>query len=188
MPTLAASTAAVQRAAVSPSPLASTTLLAQLGGWGGDVALLAPGTRPFLVGTGSFGLGHVAYLVGFWRRRSATPFVGSRAVRAVAVSWLLTAPAVAVMAARRERALGMPVLGYSTLLAAMVAAGSHLDPALPLGARRLTAAGAWLFLVSDTTLAVRAFVLEEPPAGMERVVMATYTLAQLLLAEGAVRS
>ncbi len=43
-------------------------MAAQVGGWGGDVALLGEGTKPFLVGAGSFGLGHVAYLTGFLRQ------------------------------------------------------------------------------------------------------------------------
>ena len=58
MPTLTASLLTNPRAA--DSPLRASTVAAQLGGWGGDVALLGEGTKPFLAGTGSFALGHAA--------------------------------------------------------------------------------------------------------------------------------
>ena len=139
MPTLAASLATSPRAV--GSPLRTTTLVAQAGGWGGDVALLGNGIRPFIAGTGSFAVGHLAYLGGFVRQRSKAPVATSPAARAVAVSWALTAPAMGVMARRKERGLGRPVLGYATMLATMVVAASHLDPTLSPASRRLTAAG-----------------------------------------------
>ena len=68
----------------------------------------------------------------------------------------------------------------------MTATALHAD--LPPQARRLTAAGAVLFLVSDTLLGARQFLVEDSPQRLETVVMATYTTAQLLLAEGAARA
>ena len=71
MPVLSASLATNERAV--GSPLRTSTLVAQAGGWGGDVALLGAGTKPFLAGVGSFGVGHVAYVAGFLRRRDHAP-------------------------------------------------------------------------------------------------------------------
>jgi uncharacterized membrane protein YhhN len=186
MPALAGSLATNTRAV--DSPLRTSTLAAQVGGWGGDVALLAEGTTPFLVGAGSFGVGHLAYLSGFLRHRAATPVTAGLGARWVAGSWLVTAPVLAVMAGRRQRQLGGPVFGYSAMLAAVVASATHLDPALSPAARRLTAAGGGLFMLSDTLLGVRKFVLTDPPAALETAVMATYTAAQFLLSEGAARA
>jgi uncharacterized membrane protein YhhN len=186
MPTLAASLATSPRAV--GSPLRTTTLAAQVGGWGGDVALLGEGTGAFLAGTGSFALGHVAYLGGFVRRRNASPVATSPAARTVTAAWALTAPAMGVMARRTERGLGRPVLGYATMLATMVVGATHLDPTLSPVSRRLTAAGAGMFMLSDTLLGLRKFVLADPPAGLETAVMATYTTAQFLLSEGAARA
>ena len=186
MPTLAASLATDERARTSP--LRTTTLLAQAGGWGGDVALLGHGTRPFLTGVASFGLGHVAYLTGFVRHRGVTPLREDTAARVVAGAWAASGPLMAGLAARRQRELGVPVLGYAALLAAMAATGGHLDPTLPRDARRLTAIGAGLFMLSDTVLGIRQFALTDPPPALETVVMATYTGAQLLLSEGAGRA
>jgi uncharacterized membrane protein YhhN len=186
MPVLAASLATNERAA--GSPLRTSTLVAQVGGWGGDVALLANGTKPFLAGTGSFGLGHLAYVAGFLRRRDHSPVREDTSVKVVAGSWALTAPVMAFLAGRQHRELGGPVLGYATLLAAMTAAASHLDPTVPASARRLTAAGAALFMLSDSMLGFRKFALTDPPPELETAVMATYTAAQFLLSEGAARA
>jgi uncharacterized membrane protein YhhN len=186
MPLLAGSLAKNPKA--DDSPLRTSTLAAQLGGWGGDVALLGEGTKPFLVGAGSFGLGHIAYLTGFLRQHGDSGIKEAPAPRAVAGSWALTAPVMAIMAARRNRELGGPVFGYGTLLAAMAAAANYLDSDLPPSARRLTAAGATLFMVSDTLLGFRKFVLKDPPPALETGVMATYTAAQFLLSEGAARA
>jgi len=186
MPTLAGSLATNPRAA--DSPLRASTLAGQAGGWGGDVALLGEGMGPFLAGTGSFAVGHVAYLTGFLRHRSSTPVVTSSGARAVAASWVATAPVMALLARRQHRELGGPVFGYATMLAAVVASSTHLDPALSPASRRLSAAGAGMFMLSDTLLGVRKFVLTDPPAGLETAVMATYTAAQFLLSEGAARA
>ena len=156
-----------------------------MGGWGGDVALLGEGTKPFLAGTGSFALGHAAYLTGFLRQHGDSSVRHATGPRAVAGSWALTAPVMAAMARRRNRELGGPVLGYATMLAAMAAAANYLDTDLPPAARRLTAAGAGLFMLSDTLLGFRKFVLSDPPPALETGVMATYTAAQFLLSEGA---
>jgi uncharacterized membrane protein YhhN len=186
MPALAGSLATDPRAA--DSPLRTSTLAAQVGGWGGDVALLGHGTRPFLVGAGSFGVGHLAYLSGFLRHRSPAPVSAGLQARAVVGSWALTAPVMALMARRQQRELGVPVLGYATMLAGVVVSATHLDPDLSTASRRLTAAGAGLFMLSDTLLGVRKFMLTDPPAALETAVMATYTAAQFLLSEGAARA
>lgn len=186
MPTLSASLITDERSRLSP--LRNNTVIAQAGGWGGDVALLGSGTRPFLTGVGSFAVGHLAYLTGFLRNRGTTALSQGTGARAVAGTWAASAPVLALLAARRQRELGLPVLGYATLLAATVASATNLDPALTTASRRLTAAGAGLFMLSDTVLAIGKFAMVDPPPALERVVMATYTGAQLLLSEGAARA
>jgi len=185
MPTLAGSLLTSSRAA--RSPLRNGTLVAEAFGWGGDLALLRHGTRAFAAGTGSFGIGHIAYATGFVRRRDAATRLATRpATRALAGIWLLSAPPMSLGAARTAPVLGPAVAAYSALLTTMTATALHAD--LPPQARRLTAAGAVLFLVSDTLLGARQFLVEDSPQRLETVVMATYTAAQLLLAEGAARA
>jgi uncharacterized membrane protein YhhN len=186
MPTLAASLLTNPRA--EDSPLRTSTVAGQFGGWGGDVALLGEGTTPFLAGTGSFALGHAAYLTGFLRQHGHSGVREANGPRAIAGSWALTAPVMALLARRRHRELGGPVFGYATMLAVMAGAANYLDTDLSPAARRLTAAGAGLFMVSDTLLGFRKFALTNPPAHLETAVMATYTAAQFLLSEGAARA
>jgi uncharacterized membrane protein YhhN len=194
MPLLASSFATSGRAI--GSPLRATTLAGQAFGWGGDVALLGHGTRAFALGAGAFGVGHAAYIGGFVRQRSASPFFRAGSTRAALRLWAVAGPAMALAAARQERILGPAVAAYTGLLTGTFATGCHLDASLPPSARRLTALGAGLFLLSDTVLGARQFVLpllpvDAPPrlhAALERVVMGSYTAAQLLLAEGAARA
>lgn len=207
MPTLAASLASDPHAGASP--LRTTTLLAQLGGWGGDLTLLRHGTTPFLAGAGSFDLGHAAYVTGFLRHAAADPLTRAAAPRRIAALTLVTGPVMATLAARQQRVLGLPVLGYAAGLGLMVATANHLDRDLPRSARVLTGTGAAMFLVSDTVLATHTFAApratspaarhapggrprmdqgSDPVDHVERLVRATYTLAQLLLSQGAARA
>ncbi len=187
LPVLGAALATDPRA--EASPLRPTTLAAQCAGWGGDVLLLRHGDRAFAAGATSFGVGHLAYLTGFGSHRDRrTPLAHGGAARAIATLWAVSGPVVAMVAARRNGRLGATVLGYSALLSTTAIASTHLDPALPRDARMLTAAGGLLFLASDTVLGARTFLLPEPSQRLESVVMATYTGAQLLLAEGAARA
>lgn len=186
MPLLAASVHTDPRG--TASPLRRSTLAAQAGAWMGDVALLGSGTRPFLAGIAAFAVGHAASLRGLQQVGGPGPLHRTPGARAAAGAWLGTAPVLAYAVGRRDRDLVGPVVGYSVLLAGLAARASHLDPSLPLAARRCAAAGAWTFLVSDTLLATRTFVLAEPSPAIDRAVMLTYTAAQLLLAEAAART
>jgi uncharacterized membrane protein YhhN len=183
MPTLAASLATDPKAA--DSPLRTSTLIAQVGGWGGDLALMGHGTTPFAVGSGSFAVGHAAYITGFLRNRGATARPGPKAVAAL---WAVTAPGMVFGAYRQEKVLGPAIAGYSAMLAGTVAAATQLDPAIPKSARRATLLGAGLFMLSDSVLGTRKFLLKNAPPRVESVVMATYTAAQFLLSEGAARA
>jgi uncharacterized membrane protein YhhN len=183
MPTLMASLATDPRA--TGSPLRTSTLVAQAAGWGGDLALMGHGTKPFAIGSGSFAVGHAAYITGFLRHRSVTPRPGPKAVAAL---WAATAPGMVFGAYRQEKVLGPAIAGYSAMLAGTVAAATQLDPALPRSARRATLLGAGLFMLSDSVLGTRKFLWKNAPPRVESVVMATYTAAQLLLSEGAARA
>jgi len=183
MPTLMASLITDPKAA--ESPLRSSTLVAQAAGWGGDLALMGHGTTPFAVGSGSFAVGHAAYITGFLRHRSATARPGAKAVAAL---WAATAPGMAFGAYREDKVLAPAIAGYSAMLAGTVAAATQLDPGLPKSARRATLLGAGLFMLSDSVLGTRKFLWKKAPARVESVVMATYTAGQFLLSEGAARA
>lgn len=183
MPTLMASLITNPKAA--NSPLRTSTLIAQAGGWGGDLALMGDGPENFVAGSGSFAVGHAAYISGFLANRSTSR---RRGPKAIAGLWAATGPAMAFNASRLDRRLGPTIAGYSAILASMVAATTQLDPAMPKAARRLTFLGAATFMASDSILGTRKFLLKNPPPRLESAVMATYTGAQFLLSEGAARA
>ncbi len=183
MPTLMTSLITNPKAA--NSPLRTSTLVAQAGGWGGDVALMGHSTKSFVAGSSSFAVGHAAYISGFLANRSKSRRPGPKAVGAL---WAVTAPGMIFGAARHDAKLGPTIAGYSAMLAGTVAAATQLDPELSASARRATIAGAGLFMLSDSILGTRKFMLKNAPARVESAVMATYTAAQLLLSEGAARA
>lgn len=183
MPLLGASLAS------SPAtPLRTPVLAAQACGWVGDVALLSERRRPFLVGTGAFGVGHAAYVAGFTSAATSEPLLSSPRTRALLATWAIAAPVQALSAARRDRTLGLPVAAYSAALTSMAVSAQRLSPSVSPSARRLAAAGSLLFLASDSMLGLRKFVLADPPPALEGAVMATYTAGQLLLSEAAARA
>ncbi len=184
MPVLAASFATDPRA--RRSPLRRSTLAGQAAGWVGDVVLLGDEPRHFAAGASAFATGHAAYISGLLAHRD--PGASLARPAAVGVAWAAGAPRTLLAAYRTAPAL-VPVLAvYSALLSGTAAAATVLGPPIPADARRATLAGAAAFLLSDAMLGLRKFVLADPPAWMEGAVMATYTGAQFLIADGAARA
>lgn len=182
MPVLSASLAATPGPASAKVPV----LAAQAAGWVGDVSLLSEEKKPFVIGSAAFGVGHLAYLAAFVPRRRREPgLVQDPRARALATVWAVSSPAMAWHA--RRSGVAPVVASYSALLTSMVVAATRLDGAQRPDARRFAAAGALMFLASDSTLGLRKFVLDDPSPLVEGAVMASYTGAQFLLSEGAGR-
>src|SRR4051794_39298171 len=175
--------------AATPSPRRGVTA-AQLLSWAGDVALLGTSEKAFLGGLGSFLGAHVAYGASFVPRdangaRAQRLSRGQRrALAATAVLSVMAVPAMTVAARRSNPGLEAPVAAYGTALLGMVASALALDPAFPRQARYETQLGAALFLVSDSLLGVRTFVLHRDVPALDVAVMATYTAGQGLIAAG----
>ncbi|MFD6974470.1 lysoplasmalogenase [Streptomyces sp. NPDC059949] len=140
---------------------------ALLFGWGGDLALLFDAEAAFLIGMGSFAVGHVCYLVLFGKR-AANPLLGG----AYTLALLGT---VALLWADLPPDLRIPVAGYSLLLTAMAFRSSALGLRAGIG-------GA-LFLLSDTLIASGVTDWPQLPRP-DFWIMATYVAAQYLLATG----
>ncbi|MET9326904.1 lysoplasmalogenase [Tsukamurella sp. NPDC003166] len=184
LPTLAASFAADARA--RRSPLRATTLAGQAAGWVGDVALLRDEPKDFALGATAFATGHAAYISGLLAQRDPDASLARPAL--VGAAWAVGAPRTLLAAYRTAPALAPVLAVYSAILSGTAASATVLGPQIPAHARRATLAGAGLFLVSDSILGLRKFVLTNPPAWLEGAVMATYCGAQFLLAEGAARA
>ncbi|MGI5181444.1 lysoplasmalogenase [Dactylosporangium sp. CA-152071] len=158
-------------------PLLAPLLLWHLGrfclvGWGlvfataGDVALLVPGTVPFLLGMACFLGTQICFLVAFLRH--------GRPRRLVALGYGIL---WAVLNAVLWPSLGdlrVPILVYSLALSAMAAAAWSVSP--------VVAAGGFLFLLSDLLIGLGAAGLGFP--GRNLVVMVTYIAALFLIVTG----
>ncbi|WP_395658549.1 lysoplasmalogenase [Nocardioides sp.] len=176
MPTLAAGLLAAR----PQGPGVRRTLAAEAFSWGGDVALLGEGRGSFLAGLGSFFGAHVAYVSAF-RARSGSPLAGTRGRRRWLAAGGAAAAGMGLAAAREDRALAAPVTAYALALTLMATAAAAVDDDR---GRDLTLAGAALFLLSDTLLGARKFLLHDGAPALEAAVMATYTAGQWCIAAG----
>lgn len=148
--------------------------LALLFSWLGDVVI----HFHFLGGVGSFLLAHVAYTYGFyrWRERPVRPrwwaFFSLPVYIGVLMGWLLP----------HTGEMTLPVLVYALAICAMLIAAIYVQP----GKGKMTLlAGAILFVVSDSVLAIDKFAY--PFEGARVLIMTTYMLAQILLVAGVLR-
>ncbi|MFE7462129.1 lysoplasmalogenase [Streptomyces sp. NPDC057554] len=150
-------------------------VVALLFGWGGDVFLLADNDLAFLLGMGSFALGHVCYLTLFGRDRDRDGG-RARASLVTAIGYVLVLAVFLVLIwSDLPAELRVPVAGYSVLLTAMAWRAGVLG--------RYAAAGGALFLLSDALIATGIAEWPRLPAP-DFWVMLTYIAAQLLLALG----
>ena len=151
----------------------------------GDVFLQAP-ARFFLPGVGAFLLAHLAYIVGFLQG-VLTFHAGMLVplVLAAAAFWVLSRRVRAGLRRQGENSLILPVMIYALVLCLMALAASttlfRADWAILPAA--LVTLGGWLFLMSDSVLALNRFVRQIQNADL--LVMITYHMAQILIATGA---
>ncbi len=152
--------------------------LAMAAALAGDVLLLVP--NGFMAGLIAFLGTHCCYLALFRRRVGWFP---SRlaAVAVLAVAGLVLAWEFPLL----PGALRLPVGVYTTVIALMVS--QAIGRALRLGTRAawLTAAGAALFMASDTMISVNRFVAPFPFADF--AIMASYYLGQILILRHALK-
>jgi uncharacterized membrane protein YhhN len=151
----------------TPRPVVVALLFIGLAlSWFGDVGLMI--SLP--AGLGFFLAAHLAYIALFqlaFPRRQPSPW------GALAMPWFL---AMAVMVGPSLGRMLPPVVLYSAILGTMAALSTRGSP--------LTAAGALLFVVSDTVLAFRTFTPRLNGDLWRFVVMATYLPAQVLISLG----
>lgn len=170
MPLLTAALLATGRAV--PRPL----LGALAGSFVGDTMLLFSGTW-FLVGMAGFAVAHLCYIRQFVRSGAIRRHLGRATFAAAcyAVLWVVLITRLWPDLAANMR---IPVTCYSLLLAGMA------TTAYAVGAR--IAVGGALFLGSDTLIA-GGVAHWHMPVGTGFAVMATYLVAQFLLATGCMR-
>jgi uncharacterized membrane protein YhhN len=143
----------------------------------GDVFLMLPGDL-FVAGLASFLVAHLFYIAAFtrdgWRASPWPPTLCGTYVM-VLMWWSLP----------RAGEVRLPVALYGLVIGAMAWQAIERWRALPAATTLAAAAGAVLFVLSDSALAINRFVA--PFALAPLAVMGTYVPAQLLIALSAGR-
>lgn len=140
----------------------------------GDVLLMLPNDQ-FILGIISFALTHVLYLAAFITAS------GVAILNPLAVPLVIYAMLTARFLWRGvPSALRTPVLVYVVLITAMAAQAVGAAVESELTALALAAAGALIFLVSDSLLAINRFRV--PFRAAQALVLSTYWVAQWLIA------
>ncbi|MCU1359686.1 MAG: hypothetical protein JWN99_975 [Ilumatobacteraceae bacterium] len=133
----------------------------------GDVALL-PAVDQFIVGLGSFLLGHVAFIVMFALLGLDRWWLGLLALAGVAAIAAFVGRPIVLGARTQDRSLALPVQAYLGVICAMAVVGWATG-------RPAAIVGSSLFVLSDSILGWRQFVAGRP--WMPVAVMVTYHAA-----------
>jgi alkenylglycerophosphocholine hydrolase len=135
----------------------------------GDIALMFPGDKAFVAGLGSFLAAHGLFVWAFWINggQSLPPPWSVLPVLAGAAFFVWLLP--------RTGSLRLPVIVYAAALVGMTLAAAARSEVRNDASGALAAAGALLFLFSDSALAVRQFNGPYPRA--QALILSTYWLA-----------
>ena len=156
-----------------PSRVVVVTLVALFFGWLGDLALALSGETWFLAGLGSFLVGHLVYCWLFLR------LLGRGRLPWPAFVLLVPFATLLVVLAPHLGGMLVPVAVYAAVITAMAITATRCSP-------RVTA-GATLFLISDSLLALDKFL---PLAAIWEsgfLIMLSYIAAQGLITAGVAR-
>jgi uncharacterized membrane protein YhhN len=146
----------------------------------GDVALMYPGDRPFLIGLGAFLAGHVAYVIAFARQVPIDRW--PHAPLALTVPVVVAALGALAWLWRHLGSMKLPVIAYVAVITTMVIGAIACEDAGRGDALRshVATAGALLFYASDLSVARDRFVR---PGFVNRAWgLPAYYAAQLLFA------
>ena len=134
----------------------------------------------FLFGLASFLIAHIFYIIFFYKvkvsegiKNKPLLFVIAAVYYAALISWLF--PHLGKMK--------MPVCVYGIFISIMFMLAMHLLSLKNKPAGRQIFAGALLFVISDSTLAINKFYQPFELAGI--IIMLTYGLAQFFIIKGA---
>ena len=159
-------------------------ILALVFSWGGDIILLFQADKEifFMLGLGSFLLAHIFYIILFHKIRVAEN-IPSKALFLLIV--VLYYGGLMVFLNPWLGPMKIPVSVYGIVISFMFMLSMHL---LYMGNKKAglwIMAGALLFVLSDSTLAVNRFYKPFEQAGL--VIMLTYGLAQFAIVSGVIQ-
>ncbi len=154
--------------------------------WLGDVLLMFDGRSSgfFIAGLSSFLLAHVVYIAYFLGIRSdRTSYLKTRPVMLLVV--VVYVIELLYILWPRLGGMRLPVTVYGIVIGTMLACALWQYGRLENRTAWSFISGAMFFVISDSLLAINRFAHPTPAGGI--LVMATYCLAQFMLARGSVR-
>ena len=173
--TLAALVAAAVVLGAGSSTPGRWMLAALVLGMLGDVALLDDSVERFRAGVAAFLVGHAAWIVAFATLGLPRPGWSWAVLVLLAASAVVTRGVAPAAHRAHGLSVSAPIVVYTLVIGAMLVCAWFTG-------EWLVAAGAAIFVTSDSTLSVDRFVRPLPSAHL--VVMVTYHLGQALMVLG----
>jgi uncharacterized membrane protein YhhN len=153
--------------------------------WAGDVLLMGAGDLFFMLGLAAFLLSHIIYIAVYRQHaiRPSTPQPLANVVFArSAFPVLLAGSGLVVILYPHLGSLRIPVLIYAAVLVVMVLQAIRRRGRTSPASFRWVVAGALLFMVSDSLLAINRFYT--PLSQATFWIMTTYAMAQFCIVRG----
>lgn len=167
-------------------PIAPLSILALFFSFIGDLALSFSGNPAFLAGMGAFMLTHICNSGYFWKLQQNSPVtIHTRILPGIVM--LVIAAGIFILLSPYLGQLAYPIIIYMFLISVMavLATGTAEAELIKQTGKHCFIPGAFLFVVSDSLLAVNRFLLHN--TAMAVLVMLTYGMAQFFLARGYMR-
>ncbi len=152
--------------------------------WLGDVWLMFQPPIFFMLGLGSFLIGHVGYTLSYRQlmRETGTPLMGPQRVR-FSLPIVLFGTGLVVVLYPVLGELKIPVMIYALVITVMTLTALFRFGLTSTKSFVFIFGGAILFMISDSILAINKF--REPLPYASHYIMSTYMLAQYLIVKGA---
>ena len=165
-------------------PLKKWLLAALFFSWAGDVLLMFQSTNEkyFLAGLIAFLFAHIFYIVFFHIIRIRENIKSNWLLLLIVVIYYGTL--ISILSPYLGD-LKLPVRIYGAIISFMFMLAMYMLFIKDKSAGRRMMFGAFLFLLSDTILAINKFYFSFEAAGI--IIMLTYGMAQLFITEGAIR-
>lgn len=170
----------------SKSDRSLALIVAMIAAWIGDMLLMFAEKNEmyFIIGLGAFLVTHVMLILAFKQFRSenaGNPLRGVQSIR-MAFPILLAGTGLIIVLYPALGALKFPVVVYAIVLMIMVLNALYRYGRTNFRSMITTFAGALLFMMSDSILAINKFLMPIGNAGLW--IMLTYCLGQFLIVRG----
>jgi uncharacterized membrane protein YhhN len=169
-----------------PTRFSKAIFFALIFSLGGDILLMFPRFNEifFLLGLGSFLIAHIFYIVAFVGNIRSSTYSNSFTIKALTFNpFLLLTLMMFGIIHNHLGEMKIPVIAYMTAITLMGVSAALRVNHTSAKSWKLIVAGALIFTLSDSMIALNKFVVVFP--GAQVAIMVSYYLAQYLMVSGA---